>query len=109
MPRPKKNEPTTGREIGPNTSPETMTFEDAFRRLEETAEALEAGGLPLAQAAAIYEQGIALVQRCNLLLNQTELKISQLKDSFSGGNAEEAMPVGNGLAPSPTPTVRHWR
>ena len=59
MPRPKKNQSIPDLKA--------MTFEDAFRRLGETAEALEAGGLPLAQATAVYEQGMALVQRCNQL------------------------------------------
>lgn len=70
---------------------EAMTFEDAFRRLGETAEALEAGGLPLAQATAVYEQGMALVQRCNQLLNETELKITELKGSYAGSTVEEAL------------------
>ena len=83
MPRPKKNQ----------SSPdlEAMTFEDAFRRLGETAEALEAGGLPLAQATAVYEQGMALVQRCNQLLNETELKITELKESYVGSTVEETL------------------
>lgn len=99
MPRPKQNEPAIGRDSiqdnipdsTPDSTPEGMTFEEAFRRLEETAQALEAGGLPLAQAAAIYEQGMALVQRCNHLLNETELKITQLKESLSGAAAAEAL------------------
>ncbi|PKB57794.1 MAG: exodeoxyribonuclease VII small subunit [SAR202 cluster bacterium Casp-Chloro-G3] len=68
-----------------------MTFEDAFRRLGETAEALEAGGLPLAEATAVYEQGMALVQRCNQLLNETELKITRLKESYTGSTVEEVL------------------
>lgn len=83
MPRPKKNQSATDLE--------TMTFEDAFRRLGETAEALEAGGLPLAEATAVYEQGMALVQRCNQLLNETELKITRLKESYSGSTVEEVL------------------
>ena len=83
MPRPKKNQ----------SSPdlEALTFEDAFRQLGETAEALEAGGMPLAQATAVYEQGMALVQRCNQLLNETELKITELKESYAGSTVEEAL------------------
>ena len=83
MPRPKKNQPSPDLEA--------MTFEDAFRQLGETAEALEAGGLPLAQATAVYEQGMALVQRCNQLLNETELKITELKESYAGSTVEEAL------------------
>jgi exodeoxyribonuclease VII small subunit len=83
MPRQKKNQ----------SSPDlkSMTFEDAFRRLGETAEALEAGGLPLAQAIAVYEQGMALLERCNQLLNETELKITELKESYVGSIDEEVL------------------
>ncbi len=63
---------------------DSLSFEEAFRRLGETAEALETGGLPLADATAVYEQGMALVRRCNQLLNEAQLKISQLKDDYSG-------------------------
>jgi exodeoxyribonuclease VII small subunit len=83
MPRTKKNEP--GSDLA------NLTFEDAFLRLGETAQALEAGGLPLAQAAAVYEQGMALVQRCNQLLNETELKITRLKESYSGSETEPGL------------------
>ena len=83
MPRPKKNQSIPDLKA--------MTFEDAFRRLGETAEALEAGGLPLAQATAVYEQGMALVLRCNQLLNETELKITELKESYAGSTVEEAL------------------
>ena len=71
--------------------PESLSFEEGFRRLEETVAALENGGLPLAQAAALYEQGMALVQRCNQLLNEAELKITQLKDTYA------TPPTNNGL------------
>jgi exodeoxyribonuclease VII small subunit len=70
---------------------ESLSFEEGFRRLEEMVEALENGGLPLAQASSIYEQGMALVQRCNQLLNEAELKITQLKDSYT------VPPTNNGL------------
>ena len=62
---------------------ETLSFEEAFRRLGDTAEALETGGLPLAEATAVFERGMALVQRCNQLLNETQLKITELKESYA--------------------------
>ena len=71
--------------------PESLSFEEGFRWLEEMVAALENGGLPLAQATTLYEQGMALVQRCNQLLNEAELKITQLKD------ADIAPPPDNGL------------
>lgn len=53
----------------------------------EMVESLENGGLPLAEATGLYEQGMALVQRCNQLLNETELKITQLKESYNASAA----------------------
>ncbi len=83
MPRPKKTES--------DDELTNITFEEAFRRLSETADALEAGGLPLAQATKVYEQGMALVQRCNLLLNETQLKITELKESYSGSDEPDEL------------------
>ena len=59
-----------------------LSFEEAFRRLGEMVDSLESGGLPLAEATGIYQQGMGLVQRCNQLLNEAELKITQLADSL---------------------------
>lgn len=61
--------------------PDGLSFEEAYRSLEEMVQTLENGGLPLAEATSIYEQGMALVQRCNQLLNEAELRITQLKES----------------------------
>ena len=61
----------------------SLSFEEAFRRLSEMAESLEDGGLTLAQATARYEEGMNLVGRCNQLLDEAELKITNLRDSFS--------------------------
>ncbi len=58
------------------------SFEDAFARLNEMAEQLEAGGLTLAEATSRFEEGMKLVQRCNELLNNAELKITELKEAY---------------------------
>ena len=60
----------------------SLSFEQAYQRLDELAESLDAGGLTLAEATARYEQGMILVQRCNKLLDQAELKITSLKDAY---------------------------
>ena len=69
----------------PQSRPELadLSFEEAFRRLGEMVESLENGGLPLAEATGLYQQGMALVQHCNQLLNETELKITQLRESYN--------------------------
>ena len=65
------------------TGIDSLSFEDAFRRLSEMAESLEDGGLTLVQATSRYEEGMNLVGRCNRLLDEAELKITNLRDSFS--------------------------
>lgn len=60
-----------------------LSFEEAYRCLEEMVESLENGGLPLVEAAGLYERGMALVRHCNELLNETELKITQLRQSHT--------------------------
>ena len=69
-------------------SVESLSFEEAFRRLSEMAESLEQGGLTLDEATARYEEGMSLVQRCNQLLNEAELKISNLKDALTASQTE---------------------
>lgn len=65
-------------------------FEDVYRRLEETVGKLEAGGLTLEEAIALYEEGMKLAQRCQEMLAQAELRISRLQEAFA--------PYGEGLA-----------
>ena len=68
---------------------ESLSFEEAFRRLSEMAESLEQGGLTLSEATARYEEGMSLVRHCNLLLNEAELKISNLKDAHAASQTED--------------------
>jgi len=65
------------------------SFEELFRRLEETVAKLEEGGLTLSQSLALYEEGMTLAQRCQELLNTAELKIRQLKETFSAYGTPE--------------------
>ena len=66
----------------PDADAESASFEDSFARLNEMAEQLEAGGLTLAEATARFEEGMKLVQQCNELLNNAELKITELKEAY---------------------------
>ncbi len=60
-----------------------LSFEGAFRHLEQTVQALEGGDLTLERATTLYEEGMKLVQACNQLLSSAELRVTQLKDSYS--------------------------
>ena len=61
---------------------DTPDFESAFRRLEETVQALEKGGLTLAEATSLYEQGMGLVKACSERLDTAELRIKELQTAF---------------------------
>jgi exodeoxyribonuclease VII small subunit len=63
------------------TGIETLTFEQAYRELEETVQKLEAGNLPLEEALALYQRGMALAQYCNRQLDSAELRIKTLAPS----------------------------
>lgn len=77
----------------PNGLPaDELTFEETFRQLNALAERLEAGGLTLSEAAAGYEEGMKLVQRCNHLLDTAELRMSEVRDAYQPGVAEASPP-----------------
>ncbi|MBC8280501.1 MAG: exodeoxyribonuclease VII small subunit [Chloroflexi bacterium] len=79
MAKPKNPSP---KQEAQNEEVESPSFEDSFQRLSEMAEQLEAGGLTLAEATDRFEEGMKLVQFCNQLLNNAELKITELKESY---------------------------
>jgi len=76
------------RNSSPQEDAESPSFEDSFRRLSEMAEQLEAGGLTLAEATSRFEEGMKLVQFCNELLNNAELKITELKDAYRSADEQ---------------------
>jgi exodeoxyribonuclease VII small subunit len=59
-----------------------LTFEEALRRLDETVQALEAGGLTLAETTGTYENGMKLARTCSEMLASAELRISQIRTAY---------------------------
>ncbi|MBQ4298020.1 MAG: exodeoxyribonuclease VII small subunit [Clostridia bacterium] len=55
-----------------------LSFEDAMKRLDEVVKQLETGNAPLSESLALFEEGVALVRRCNDELNAAEKKIKDL-------------------------------
>ncbi|HEX2913131.1 MAG TPA: exodeoxyribonuclease VII small subunit [Chloroflexia bacterium] len=55
-----------------------LNFEEAFERLNETAARLERGSLSLDESLALYEEGVLLSQHCEELLNNAQLRVSQV-------------------------------
>ncbi|MEI6043362.1 MAG: exodeoxyribonuclease VII small subunit [Chloroflexota bacterium] len=60
-----------------------LDFEGAYKRLGETTNQLELGNLSLEESLSLYEEGIALAQHCGTLLDQAELRISQITPGVS--------------------------
>jgi exodeoxyribonuclease VII small subunit len=70
---------------------EPRKFEDAFERLTEIVELLEAGEKGLEESLDLYAEGMKLVQLCGKKLTEAEKKIERLKLSApaEGLEAEE--------------------
>ena len=59
-----------------------LTFEGALTRLDETVQALEKGGLSLADATKLYEDGMKLARICNETLASAELRITRIQTAY---------------------------
>jgi exodeoxyribonuclease VII small subunit len=63
------------------TKPDTVdspTYEALYARMQAIVARLEAGQLPLDEALALYEEGVAVATACQRLLDQAELRIQEL-------------------------------
>lgn len=58
-----------------------LTFEQAYRELEQIVEQLERGDLPLEQSLALHVRGQQLAALCAAQLDQAELKIGTVASS----------------------------
>lgn len=57
---------------------ETLTFEEALKRLEEVVQKLEDGDVPLEEAIDLFQEGMALSKRCSQQLDKAEQRIEML-------------------------------
>lgn len=62
-----------------------LSFEDAFERLQQTVQALEAGDLTLAESLALFERGVRLTNLCDGLLDNAELHVRQIVSDGAAG------------------------
>jgi exodeoxyribonuclease VII small subunit len=61
---------------------ERLSFEEALVRLDDTVQALEAGGLTLNEATAKFEEGMKLARLCGEMLAAAELRISRIQTAY---------------------------
>lgn len=55
-----------------------LTYEQAYKRLEEIVDKLENGSVPLEESMKLFEEGTKLANFCNSKLNAAEQKFTQL-------------------------------
>ena len=73
------------------TSSDTSSYETLYTRLQAIVARLETGELPLAEALALYEEGVTVAAACQQLLDTAELRIQELQP----GTRPDANPWGN--------------
>ena len=62
----------------------TLSYEEAFEKLELALVALQDGHLSLEKALECYEEGMRLAQHCHDLLQKAELRVQQLRVTTDG-------------------------
>ena len=68
-----------------NPDPDTLSFEDALRALEQIVRRLESGDVPLDESISLYARGEELRKRCTERLQAAEARIQKLTVDASGG------------------------
>jgi len=66
------------------TQENTLTFEEAYSRLEEILEKMNSGNQSLEDSLSLYEEADSLISFCNKRLFQAEQKIETLIKNREG-------------------------
>ncbi len=59
------------------------TFEEAMTKLQECARAIAGTDVPLEEAIASYEEGIAAYKQCKEILDSAEQKIQTIEEEWA--------------------------
>lgn len=65
-------------------SDQASSIEDGLHRLEEIADILQEGKLPLEESLALYEEGLTLTRACAERLQQASLTVKRLEKDLAG-------------------------
>ncbi len=71
---------------------EELTFEEAFKELEETVRRLEEGELTLEDSLALFQRGQELARYCGEKLDAAELKVRQLLPAAGDDQGYKVVP-----------------
>ena len=61
-----------------------MTSEESVLRLQSIVSELESDRLPLAQALALFEEGVARLREATTALSEADTRVQQLVESIDG-------------------------
>lgn len=64
-----------------------MTYEESVLRLQAIVSELEGDRLPLAQALALFEEGVARLREATAALSEADTRVQQLVESIDGSLA----------------------
>ena len=64
-----------------------MTYEESVLRLQAIVTELESDRLPLAQALALFEEGVARLREATAALADADTRVQQLVESIDGSLA----------------------
>ena len=62
-------------------------YENAMKELEDIVARMERGELKLEESLQLFERGMALTEQCRKMLESAELKVKNLLEKNSGGDA----------------------
>ena len=71
-------------------------FEQSLDELEQLVGKMEHGEMSLEDSLAAYERGVGLYRRCQVALEQAELRVRLLSDPDNPGSAEAFAPLPDG-------------
>lgn len=70
---------------------ENLTFEERLEAANSIVAMLESGKLPLEEAVRKYEQGLRLLKELEKELNETEQRLTVLREDMNGNLSEQPM------------------
>jgi len=82
----------------PGSTAQSMSFEEALKKLEGIVEAMESADLPLETLLARFEEGAQLAQMCQSRLAEAELKIQQLEKTAAGQLVVKPLTLPEGVS-----------
>lgn len=65
---------------------EKLPFKKSMNRLEEIVDALEKNEIELEEAITLFEEGLQLVNTCDLQLKNFENKVQELLNTYQEGS-----------------------